>query len=163
MKGPPFYYQYFPDPEFATSLSFECSRHINKCKYLISVRKYQQLKRFLTNFTKNWKDRYFKVNVHRSFKLSDNLIFLWQLSQIGPLLLKLVLEIWTLVRFSSTLNKGDLFKNQQNEMTGSRALNSKKGGLLYFRFSDLKNLCLYFLLMKQSEFEQFSFFKKTSP
>ena len=42
----------FPDPEFATALlSFVCSRHMNKCKYLIFVKlkNISQWKRFLTN------------------------------------------------------------------------------------------------------------------
>ena len=37
--------------------------------------------------------------------------FLWQLSEVGTLMLKLVLETGTLVLFSSVFNYGDLFKN----------------------------------------------------
>ena len=69
LKRPPFYCQNFPDPEFSTALlSFACSRHINKCKYLIFVKlnNISQWKRFSTNFDKNWKRRHFMVNVHRS-------------------------------------------------------------------------------------------------
>ena len=55
LKGTLFYYQNFPDPEFATALlPFTCSRHINKWKYLIFVKlnNISQWKRFLTNFAK---------------------------------------------------------------------------------------------------------------
>ena len=39
MKGPPFYYQTFPDPAFAIALFyFSRSRHINKSKYMIFVK-----------------------------------------------------------------------------------------------------------------------------
>ena len=41
---------------------------------------------------------------HRSLKLSDNVTFLWYVSEIGTLLLKLVLEIGTSVLFSYALN-----------------------------------------------------------
>ena len=58
---------------------------------------------FLTNFTKNWKVCHFTVNGHRSFKLSGKVTFLRWLSEIGTLLRKLVLEIGTLVLFSSAL------------------------------------------------------------
>ena len=57
-KISPFFYQNFPNREFATALqSCTCNRYINKCKYLIFVKlkKINQLKRFLTNFAKNWK------------------------------------------------------------------------------------------------------------
>ena len=38
---------------------------------------------------------------------------------------------------------------------------SKKGVFTYLKISDRKNLCIYFLLVKNSGFEQFLFFKKT--
>ena len=70
-----------------------------------------QWKTFLTNFAKNWKERHFTVNGHRSFKLASKVTFLWYFSEIGTSILKLVLEISKLVRLSSAFNKGDLFKN----------------------------------------------------
>ena len=69
----------------------------------------------------------FTVNKHRSFKLSGKVTFLWKLSEIGTLLLKLVLEIGTLVLFSYAFNKSDLCKNQLNKVASSATRNSKKG------------------------------------
>ena len=60
-----------------------------------------------------------------------SLKFYYNFSEISTLL-KLVLEIGTLVLFSSAFNQGDLFQNQnqENEMASSAARNSKKSGLL---------------------------------
>ena len=71
-KRPPFYYQNFPDPEFPTALlSFARGKHINKCKYLIfeNLNTISLWTRFLIIIAKNWKDRHFMVNGHRSLKL----------------------------------------------------------------------------------------------
>ena len=151
MQGPLFYYRNFPDLEFTTALlSFAYNRYINKCKYPIfmNLKYISQWKIFLTNFAKNWKGRHFTVNEHRNFKLSDQITFLWRLSKIGILLLKLVLEIGILGLFPSAFNQDDLSKNQKNKIASSAARNSKKSGLLKLKFSDLKNPCLYFLLIK---------------
>ena len=103
LKGPPFYYQNFLDPEIATSLlSFACSKHIYKCKYMIFVKlnNISLWKRFLTSFAKNWKGRHFMANGRRSLKLSGKVTCLWKLSEIGTLLLKLV---WAIGTFSFDL------------------------------------------------------------
>ena len=68
--------------------------------------------------------------------------------RIGILLLKLVLEIGILGLFPSAFNQDDLSKNQKNKIASSAARNSKKSGLLQLKFSDLKNPCLNFLLIK---------------
>ena len=52
----PLYNQNFPDPLLITALlSFACSRHINKCKYLIfgKFKNISQLKRFNAIFAEN--------------------------------------------------------------------------------------------------------------
>ena len=61
LKGQPFYYPNFSDPEFTTALlSFACSTHINKCKYLIFVK----LKNISQNSVTNWKGCHFTVSEH---------------------------------------------------------------------------------------------------
>ena len=103
----PLYYQNFPDPLLITVLlSFACSRHINKCKYLIFVKfkNISQWKRFQTIFAENWKGCNFTVNGHRNFKLSGKVTSLWYFSEIG--------------------------KNQYNEIASSTACNLKNSSLL---------------------------------
>ena len=108
LKRPPFYYQNCPDSEFATALLyFACSRHINKCKYLIFVKlkNISQWKIFLTNFTKNCKGRILRSIDRETSNFQVTLHFYgknWYFiaTEIGTLLLKLVLAIGTLVLFS---------------------------------------------------------------
>ena len=57
-----------------------------------------------TNFAKNWKRRHFTVSGHRIFKHSSKITFSLKPSEINILLLKLTLEIGTLVLFLSAFN-----------------------------------------------------------
>ena len=70
MKGPSFYFQTFPDHEFATGLfSSACIRQINKCKYLIFVKleNISQWNGFLSHQS--------TINRHRTCKLLGNVKF----------------------------------------------------------------------------------------
>ena len=70
----------------------------------IKQKKYQPIKNVFGRFARTWKGRRFTFNEHTRFKLSGKVKFLWQLSEIGSLLLILVWEIGALVLFSYVLN-----------------------------------------------------------
>ena len=61
-------------------------------------------KKIFDKFWEKLKGLPFTFNWRRHLKLLGNVTYLWQLSEIGTLLLKLVLEIGTLVLFSYALN-----------------------------------------------------------
>ena len=77
LTGPPFYYQNFPYPEFATGLlSIPSLTLINASTWYLWSWKLLATERFLTNFAKNWKGFLGSVNAKAS-KLSGKITFLW--------------------------------------------------------------------------------------
>ena len=127
----------------------------------MKLKNISQWKRILTNFAQNWKIRYFTVNGHWSFELSDKVIFLWYLSKIGLLLLKLVLEIGTLVLFSSAFNECDLLNNQENKIASSTARDLKEVPSFVIKISRTeKFLPRFFTNKKFRVWTIFLFFKK---
>ena len=79
-------------------------------------------------------------------------------------MLKLVLEIGTLVLFSSAFNECDLLNNQENKIASSTARDLKEVPSFVIRISRTEKFLPSFLLIRNLGFEHFFYFsKRTSP